>query len=295
MIKESVLTMSKEKTILIADAGSTKVEWACIPSPAHSPISFNSEGVNVILLTEQQLSEYFQSINQKLLTLTDSPVSEVYYYGAGCATPEICQKTSEAIKKIWQEAEVEVSSDLTGAAKSLFKDKPGIACILGTGSNSGVFSGLMITDNIPPLGFILGDEGSGTALGKRLIKELFKSDMDAELKKNILSESGLSLTEIINRVYRQPFPNKFISSLVPIIRKHLDSPFIHNMVVEEFREFFRRNVKLYSNAARLPISFIGSVAFHFESLLREAAEKENISVNDVKKAPMEGLVEFHLR
>ncbi|MDE5869057.1 MAG: ATPase, partial [Muribaculaceae bacterium] len=249
--------------------------------------------VNPVMLSEQELAEYFKSVKAENCSL--SAINEIYYYGAGCATETICEKTAHALRRVWPEADITVASDLVGAAKSLFGDRPGIACILGTGSNSGVYNGKEITSNIPPMGFILGDEGSGTALGKRLIKELFKSNIDENLKKMILSETGLSLPDIIRHVYRGKSPNKFIASLVPIIRKHVDSPFIHNMVMEEFEEFFHRNVCLYPEKDSLPVSFIGSVALHFEPILRKVAEKENIAVCEVKQRPMEGLVEFHLR
>ena len=285
--------MTENNSILIADAGSTKVEWALLLSPDSRPQIFTTQGVNAVMLNEEELSEYFNTVKESNCTLT--AISEIYYYGAGCANKAIIEKTRRAINSAWPEATVSVASDLVGAAKSLFGDKPGIACILGTGSNSGVYDGKDIKRNIPPLGFILGDEGSGTALGKRLIKELFKSNMNENLKNGILSEAGLSLSDIIDYVYRKPTPNKFIASLVPIIRNHIETPLIHNIVIDEFKEFFRRNVSLYPEKAHLPVGFIGSVAFYFESDLRYVAEKENIALREIKKRPMEGLVEYHCR
>lgn len=280
--------MTKEKT-LIADAGSTKTEWALLCGDGREPIRFTTEGINALMLDEDQLKEPLRKTTSRLAAAPD----RIFFYGAGCATQEICRKVTDAFLSLFPEADAEAHSDMTGAARSLLGRKPGVAAILGTGSNSALYDGERLTANIPPLGYILGDEGSGTALGKRLLKEAFKGAADPELKGLLLEECNLSLPEILDRTYRQPGANKFIASLVPFIRKYANRPLIHNMVKEEFREFFRRNVALYPGARELPVSFTGSVALHFSDILREAAREEGFRIATITAAPMEGLIAYH--
>ena len=268
------------------------MEGAVFFNDGREPVRFTTPGINALMTETPELVEAFRRASENLPS--SCKVSAIYYYGAGCATPAICVKISDALRSVWKDAQPYVESDMVGAARALLGRERGIAAILGTGSNSALYDGEGIIGNIPPLGFILGDEGSGTALGKRLIKEVFKGAMPPQLKETFFKECNLSLPEILNKVYREPMPNKFIASLVPFIRKHIDSPFIHNMVKEEFREFFRRNVALYPDSRNLPVSFTGSVAYHFSDLLREAAGEEGFSVPVISCTPMEGMIAFHL-
>lgn len=275
---------------LIADAGSTKVEWAVVSNRSPEKTRFTTSGINALMATESEISSILNEVKERIDHLA---IERIFYYGAGCATPLICDKVGHSLREYWPNAEISVSSDLVGAAKSLLGNSEGIACILGTGSNSALFDGEEIVMNISPLGFILGDEGSGTALGKRLIKEIFKGPMDDEIKEIFFSETGLSLPAILNKVYREHAPNKFIASLVPFIRKYMEHPFIDNMVVEEFRDFFRRNVSLYPDAHSKKVCFTGSLAHYFEKQLREAASMEGFHIERIAPAPMDGLLSYH--
>ena len=181
---------------LIADAGSSKIEWTLISSDGNIIAQFISPGINALLSSKEDMEKAFANVAETL----DKAVDEVFYYGAGCANEETCRKVADAIRKVWPDAEIDVKSDLYAAARSLLGNQPGIACILGTGSNSALYDGKEITANIPPLGFILGDEGSGTSLGKRLIKEVFKGEMPEDLKNSFFKECNISLSEILNRV-----------------------------------------------------------------------------------------------
>lgn len=279
------------KTRLIADAGSTKVEWAFIDSDGNIARRFQTDGINALMADSDAISGSFVSVSESLA----SPCrpEEIYYYGAGCATPEICGKIKDAARQVWSEAEISVSSDLLGAARSLFGGKKGIACILGTGSNSCLYDGKEITSQIPSLGFILGDEGSGAALGKRLINDVFKLQLPEDIREKFLGEYRLSLPEILEKTYSRPYPNRFLASFVPFIKDNLWNPDIYSIVLAELTEFIRKNVAMYHRAHTLELCFTGSVAASFDKVLREAAASQGYRISAITKSPMDGLIKYH--
>ena len=175
-----------------------------------------------------------------------------------------------------------------GGARAFGCDE-GIACILGTGANSCVYDGNEITANVPPLGYILGDEGSGAVLGRMFINALFKCGLSAELRDEFLCETGLTLADIINKVYREPMANRFLASTSLFIHNHLDNNDLRTLVVDNFKAFFRRNVSLYGRRD-LPVGAVGSIAFYYKTELLEAARSEGFEVVKVIKSPMDGLV-----
>ena len=179
------------------------------------------------------------------------------------------------------------------AACRVTEGTPGIVCILGTGSNSAYFDGKKMIRNIPPLGFILGDEGGGTALGKRLLGDIFKEIAPKCVCDAFFNETGLSKGDVIEKVYRSAAPNIFLASFVPFIKKHLDNSYINSLVRQEFRRFISRNVARYENSHSYPISYIGSVAYHFRDILREVTESEGFKVGLIEQHPMSGLKIYH--
>lgn len=277
---------------IIADAGSTKVDWIVMTPEGDITSRVTTEGINALLLPEEEAEKAFAEVRTRISDQTgDNP--EIHYYGAGCATPEICLKIEEALRRVWEPTEVSVSSDLLGAARALFGDSSGIACILGTGSNSCLYDGREIASHVPSLGYILGDEGSGAALGKRLVADVFKGVMDEGVRKSFIDWSGLTLSEILDKTYRSKAPNRFLASLVPFLKENLWNPHVYSLVLEELTNFFRRNVTMYKGAHSLPVSFIGSVASQFENILREAACSQGYSVSAIHVSPIEGLAEYH--
>lgn len=276
---------------LIADAGSTKVEWSLLDSDGKVAQSFTTDGLNALLSSTEQIEDAFKAVRSMIID--DFPVEEIYYYGAGCATPEICEKVRQALLVSWKDAECFVNSDLLAAARSLLGNKKGIACIIGTGSNSCLYDGVNIVSQIPSLGYILGDEGSGAALGKRLVSDAFKEQLPENIKDSFLSEYNLDLAHILDNIYRKPAPNKFLASFVPFISKNLWNPYIYSLVLKELTKFIKRNVAMYDGAHSLDICFTGSIAFHFEKILREAASSVGYKVTKVTSGPMEGLVAYH--
>lgn len=182
---------------------------------------------------------------------------------------------------------------MLAVAHGLCQHEAGIACIMGTGSNSCYYDGKQIVSNVSPLGFILGDEGSGAVLGKLLVGDILKNQMTPELKEKFLKQFSLTPADIIDRVYRKPFPNRFLASLSPFLAQNIDEPCIHALVLGSFKSFLKRNVMQYENFRNSKVHFIGSVAFYYKTILAEAAQEMNIQLGTIIKSPMEGLIKYH--
>ncbi len=278
---------------LIADCGSTKIDWCALTDGKVTKQVFTL-GMNAVMLTEEEIR---QRISDQLIPelgeLADK-ITEVYFYGAGCISAEVCGNVARAIRANLPAAKiVEVYTDLLAAARALCGHNPGIACIMGTGSNSCLYDGEAIASNVSPLGFILGDEGSGAVLGKLFLGDVLKKQLPAEICARFLEEYDLNLLTIIARVYREPQANRFLASVTPFLSKNIDVPEIHALVLNAFRAFFHRNIKQYTDYNKHTVNFIGSIAYYFADVLREAAKAEGCTVGKIVKSPMEGLIEFH--
>lgn len=275
---------------LIADVGSTKSAWTLIcPDGSLSP--YSDTGINALLASPDELDAAFGRL---AAWLPDKcRIDAVHYYGAGCATPELCGKVAAQLQAAFPDARIEVASDLLGAARAMLGTDRGIVCILGTGSNSCLYDGSAITHNIPSLGFILGDEGSGAALGKRLVSDTFKQQLPESVQQRFLQTFSLSAADVLDKVYRRPNPNRFLASLVPFLADNLRDPYISSLVRREFEAFLQRNVLQYPDAHSMPVAFVGSVAYHFREILDKVCLDANISIGSVAKDPMQGLIDFH--
>lgn len=280
-------------TKLIADAGSTKVHWVLLAPDGMVAHSVHTEGINALLADSESIKNIIRLVANDIPS--DIVPDEIYYYGAGCATPEICRKISDILISIWPGTIPYVDSDLVAAARSLFSNRKGIACILGTGSNSCLFDGEKIIQQIPSLGFILGDEGSGAALGKRLVSDAFKNQLPDNIREKFLDSYRLTLPEILDRIYKRPSPNKFLASLVPFLKENIWNPYIYSLILEELTQFVKRNVAMYHRAHSLELSFTGSIAFHFDKILREAASSQGFRISSITESPMQGLIKHHSR
>lgn len=274
--------------ILIADSGSTKTDW-CAIKQNHTGINISTQGINPFQQDEETIIRILEKELKPLLS--DHLIQAIYFYGAGC-TPEKAPMVARILKEFFTESHVEVNSDLLGAARSLCGNKKGIACILGTGSNSCYYDGKQIQANISPLGYILGDEGSGAVLGKNLIGDLLKGQLSEELKKSFLEEYQLTVADILQQVYREPLPNRFLASFCPFLSANRKNPEIHFFLVKNFRNFFKRNVRTY-HKEQLPVHIIGSIAYFFSKELKEAGEAEGLHIGRIEKSPMKGLVHYH--
>ena len=217
-------------------------------------------------------------------------MTHVFFYGAGC-TPEKKILVQNALETVFRKAEVFVASDMLGAARGLLGHHAGVACILGTGSGSCFYNGETIEWCVPSLGFILGDEGSGAVLGKQLVSDLLKNQLGDDLKEVFLKDYNTSVADIIDRVYRQPFPNRFLAQLSRFCAEHLDDPRIQQLVYEHFVRFIRRNLVQYKTEQ--PIGFVGSIAYFYRPILEEAMKAEGLDIGLIMKDPIEGLKEYH--
>ncbi len=277
--------------ILIADCGSSKVDW-CVVEAGTVVRQVFTAGINAMLMTKEQIHE---SISTELMPEIEGyEISRVYFYGAGCLFDHICENVRSAISECVPTAsEIEVQSDLLAAARALCGNEAGIACIMGTGSNSCYYDGNQIVDNVSPLGYILGDEGSGAVLGKLLVGDVLKQQLPKALCEKFLKQYNLDRQKIIEGVYRQPAANRFLASLSPFLCENISEPAVHALVLNSFKAFFTRNVANYENYRAMPVSFVGSIACHYRPVLEEAAAECGVKIGTIIKSPMEGLIKYH--
>ena len=274
--------------ILIADSGSTKTDWALVHHH-EAQTRIQTLGLNPFQMSGEQIAA---EISTALLPqLPNSSVEAVYFYGAGC-TPEKQPVVEQALRSVLTiSGTCTVASDMLGAAIAVCGHQAGIACILGTGSNSCAYDGKSIVKNVSPLGFILGDEGSGASMGKYLLGNILKHQWPEHIISRFNEKYGLSAAEIIDRIYRQPRPNAFLASSMPFVEENLDEPVVYQFVKDNFRAFLSRNVKQYDGWDRLPIGFNGSIAQIYRRPLEEVLCEEGMHLGRIVKAPMDGLVE----
>ncbi len=274
---------------LIADSGATKTDW-CIGQSQTDCRIIQTQGINPFHQTAEHIRKVLEEELLPQLKEAEN-ISQIYFYGAGC-TPEKSPIVKEALQALFPQAEIEVKSDLLGAARSLCGKEPGIACILGTGSNSCEYDGEKITSNVSPLGYILGDEGSGAVLGKRLVGDCLKHQLPEYICKAFMEETKLTSAEIIDKVYRQPQANRFLASLTPFLSHHREKPEIQALLVGCFNDFFTRNVMQY-DFQQAKVHFTGSIAWYFQEEVKETAKKLNIQTGKFIKSPIHGLIAYH--
>lgn len=274
-------------SILIADGGSTKIDWTIVSGISQK--TFRSPGINPVLWDIGKIEQMLQEgLPHEIL----SDVESVYFYGAGCLGRS-AEKMQEALMRVVaHDAEIEVESDLLGAARALFGNERGIACILGTGSNSALYDGKEIISNIHPLGYILGDEGSGASIGKHFLNALYKGRLPESLRKDFETETGLTYDDVIDHVYRQPMANKFLASLVIFVSKRRKE--CAELLNEEFDNFIEKDILPY-NHCELPVGIVGGVGYEFYEELKEIFLRHRLKLNKVVAKPMENLVDYHLR
>ena len=276
--------------ILIADSGSTKTTWALLSYSGKVEKEVLTSGINPYFLDCQEIVDL---LNSELIPVISGAVRSVYFYGAGCGNPEKKGVVKKALSQCFPDAACEVESDMLGAARALFGNQKGIACILGTGSNSCLYDGEKILANVSPGGFILGDEGSGAVMGKKLAGDFVKGIMPSHLEMAFSKNYQIDKNELIDRVYRKPFPNRFLASFTRFVADNIHDTYCNDIVHTSFMEFITRNIEQYPDYKKHPVGFVGSVAQVFENVLDKAMNERGLEIHSVMKNPITGLVDCH--
>lgn len=274
---------------LICDSGSTKAEWCLLNGKSKKIVT--TQGLSPYFLTTQQIQ---QIIEKELMPkIKNIIIDEVFFYGTGCNNPENIKSVKKAISLVFTKAKVAVDHDLMGAAKALCGSNKGIACILGTGSNSCFYNGKKIVKNSPGLGYVLGDEGSGAYLGKKVIQYFLYKTFDEDLMDRFNAKYATNSVDILNHVYKQPLPNRYLASFVPFLIENRGHYMIENIIEDAFNDFFFNHVYKYRESWQMPINFVGSVAFGFKDVLKEMCNAYELQLGIVIKKPIDGLIKYH--
>ena len=274
--------------IAIADSGSTKTHVVCLDN-GEIVADIRFDGINPYYQSKEEIIDLLSN-NIKSIS---NQITNFYFFGAGCSFPEKKHIVWDSVNTVCGNSEIEIESDLMGAAKALFGNGNGIACILGTGSNSCQYEQGEIIKNVSPLGYVLGDEGSGAVLGKLFVSDCLKGILEKHIIESFYNASGLSAESIMDSVYKKPLPNRFLASLVPYIVNLKHHQQVELIIEKNFQLFFERNISQYDKYRDLEISFIGSIGLQFKEELNNAAKKFGCKIGKIEKDPIDGLIEFY--
>jgi N-acetylglucosamine kinase-like BadF-type ATPase len=274
--------------LLIADSGSTKTQWLTADKKL-----FETEGLNPHFHTAESVKAALEK-NRELCDQS-SKISTIYFYGAGCSSEERNNIVLQGLQTIFPSAQIHIDHDLKAAAYATYNGTPGIACILGTGSNSCFFDGTHISEVVPSLGYALGDEGSGSWYGKHLVRLYLYHKLPPATQAVFETHFPVQKEEIFRRIYKEPFPNTYLASFAPILTLSPDKEFIHELVKDGFREFFKYHVACYEGYPKYKIHFVGSMAYHFRPILDEVAAEFDTAIGTVDKQPVYNLLAWHLK
>ena len=279
-------------TLAIIDGGSTKADWQIL-----------QDDQSILKLTSTGFNPNYDN-GEKIATLLKKEIgdknvidnnSKIYYYGAGCRDHSRKIVVKEAMIKVFPQGDITIENDLLAAARATCGDQPGIACILGTGSNSMLYDGKKEVDNVTNLGFLLGDEGSGSMIGKRLVQAYFYREMPNELQPIMKKECPNGKLDILNKVYDGGMPAAYLASFTKLFYEHRQHPFIWNLIKDCFAEFLQRHVFKYKDFRSLPIHFVGSIAFHFKEILEALFLEKGLKMGVVLQKPIQALFEYHIK
>lgn len=275
--------------ILIADSGSTKTDWV-LCDPENIVVRIKTQGLNP---TIQSTEEILAVLKDELAGKIESEAPDsIYFYGAGCAYENANKRMQAALETVFKTKDIYIHSDLLAAARALCGHEEGIACILGTGSNSCLFDGKNIIENTPSLGFILGDEGSGAHLGRQLVSDCIKKQLSKDIRDKFFTRYQIEKAAVLERVYHTPLPNRWLASFTPFLHENRKEAEIQALLKHCFTQFFQRNTMVYRKSW-LPIHIIGGVGINFAQEIKETAESLGLSIGNIVESPMEGLIRFH--
>jgi N-acetylglucosamine kinase-like BadF-type ATPase len=278
--------------ILLADSGATKCEWCLAETKKRTKTVF-TQGISPYFLSTPQIETI---IRTELLPNFKKvpPIEAVYYYGTGCSNPENVKIVKKAIANSFPGSKVQVSTDLMGAARALCGDEKGIACILGTGSNSCYYNGKKIVKNSPGLGYVLGDEGSGAYLGRKVLQYFLYNTFDEELRYKFDAKYATTNMEILENVYKKPLPNRYLASYTLFLAENRGHYMIENIIEDGLNDFFFSHLCKYTESWTMPIHFVGGVSFAFSDIIKDLCHSYEFEMGTILKNPMEGLIQYHI-
>lgn len=274
--------------IIIVESGSTKSDWVAIDGDIKK--SFKTIGLNPYFHNEIDVQEAICS-TPGLAELAPF-VSKIHFYGAGCSAEHLNAIIQRGIESVFTNAEVSVDHDLLACAYATYEGRPQISCILGTGSNSCYYDGESVSEEVPALGYILGDEGSGSYFGKKLIADFLHKKLPESMARKMRLD-GWTKDKLIEHIYRLPHANVFLASFMPIIVEFKDEPYVINMVKAGFDHFIQNHVLCFSNWREVDVNFVGSIAHFFEDELREICNKNGVRLSNIVRRPIDGLIHYH--
>lgn len=277
--------------IIIADSGSSKIDWRLLAQDGTIQQA-SSPGFNPYY---QPLDHLKKSIRESLIPVVQGNVTKVFFYGTGVSSPRNQDLVRSAFLEFFPGAAVNIEWDLLGAARALCGREKGIACILGTGSNSCLYDGNTITEQVANLGWILADEGSGTNLGKTLLVDYFRKKMPEDLSKQFQQRFPFTREEFLEKIYQQEKPSTFLATFSKFIFQHLKEPYCYRLVYNGFSEFYENNVMKYPDFQNVKVHFVGSIAFYYSDLLRQVANDKGVTVKNILETPIAGLTLYHQR
>ena len=278
---------------LIADSGSTKCDWMLVDEQGKELESFTTMGFNPFFHDEQIIANAIR--NNPGLVASAASVELVFLYSAGCSSRELKLVVERGLKEIFTRANIYVDHDLVAAAFATYNGKPGISCILGTGSNSCFFDGDNVSEEVPALGYILGDEGSGSYYGKKLLSEFLYNKLPRSISSILVNQYKLTKKDIFEHVYMKPHANVYLASFMKIFSDHRDNPWVVETIASGSRLFLENHVQCFPNYRTVPVHFVGSIAYYFEDILRNVAGRMDIQTGNIIQKPIYGLVDYHIK
>ena len=277
--------------IAIIDGGSTKCDWVILENSGKPHLKTTTLGFNPNIINPDFIMKEIDR-NPELFFLKNH-IEKIFFYGSGCGTEANAKKVEHEFVKIFPQAEVKIKEDMTAAAYAAYNGKPAMVCILGTGSNSCFFDGEKIRIDLPSLGFLIGDEGSGSALGKNLLRRFFMKKLPQDLERAFINTYNLTIDEAIKNMYHNPRANAYLGEFNKFIAEHKNHSYFQNMVFDEMKNFLDYQVLPYKEAGEVEINFIGYIAYIYEDILRSAAAELNLTIGKVVQKPIESLVDYH--
>lgn len=274
---------------LIADSGSTKTEWCLLIGKKKDIII--TQGMSPYFINDLQMENIMRE--ELLPSLKMAVVEEIFFYGTGCTSPENSRMVRKAMKRLFPEAIISIDNDVAGAAKALCGDEKGIACILGTGSSSCYYNGKRIVKSSPGLGFILGDEGSGAYLGKKVIQYFLYNTFDEDLRARFDAKFVTNVNEILDAVYKQPLANRYLASFAIFLAENRGHYMVENIIEDGFNDFFYNHIYKFRESWKYPVNFTGGIAFGFKDVLVEMCNSYQIELGKILRNPMDGLITYH--